>query len=146
MRGRAPRPTKLKTLMGVPTRERLNYAEPVTAINIADPPEWMNTEQRAEWQLIRAAAPSGLWKALDQPLLAAFVCAAVTYRHAAVALSCERSLLTAKASRYMNIRNKEAATLKRLATELGLSPASRPRMQVTPEPDAKTSAFEKLLG
>lgn len=146
MGGRRPKPALLKVLMGTPQRDRVNYAEPVPATNLAAPPEWFTVKQRAEWQRQQAAAPAGLWKELDRPLLAAFVCATVTYREAAELLDKQRGLLGKKAARYLAIRDAQARVLKALASELGTSPAARPRLQVAPEPGERASRFERLLG
>lgn len=146
MRGRRPTPTKLKVLLGEPNLGRVNYREAVPATNIADAPAWFTDAQRATWIVVVASAPRGLLKQLDRGLLESWVLVDDICRRAALDLARQRSLYTKKARTCLAII-KQFTTIKRtLAAELGFSPLARPRIAVTPEPDAQSSEFEKLLG
>lgn len=144
MTGRAKSPL-LKLQMGTAKPDRLNYAEPLVAANIDAPPDWFTPGQRAKWLELIAAAPHGLLKQLDRALVIAFVCSADRYELAARRLARQRDPFGKKAIACIAIQNAEARIMKALASELGFSPAARPRIQVSPAPGER-SEFEKLMG
>lgn len=146
MRGRRPKPTMLKLMMGNPGQQRMNQNEPMPATNLAEPPQWLTAEQRELWKYVQIHSPRGLLKQLDRITLSVWICAADTYRKAATELAKEKNLLSKSALRYQEILAKQSVVLRLYATELGFSPAARPRIHVTPEPDAEKGEFEKLLG
>ena len=75
MRGRKPKPTKLKELAGNPGKRRIAAGEPKPEGNLAEPPDWMTDSQRAGWAYALTHAPRGLLKKIDRSALAIWVCA-----------------------------------------------------------------------
>jgi P27 family predicted phage terminase small subunit len=146
MRGRRPQPALLKVLMGNPSHQRVNYAEPVPAGNLREPSEWLTEEQKATWTYLVANAPPGQFKQLDRYSLEVYVIAYVIWQRAAIGLSQQKNRLSKRARELQAIVDRQARVMRQYATELGFSPASRPRIQVTPEPDAEKSGIEKFLG
>lgn len=154
MRGRRPKPTLLKLMLGNPGQQRMNMNEPLPAANIVirDPPDWLTPNQRIMWTVYAHNAPAGLLKKLDQMTFAVWIVAADTYKRAAQALAAEqengKDMVGTRARRLQTVVNTQAEILRRYSTELGFSPAARPRIQVTPEPgaDKSKSEFEQLLG
>lgn len=147
MRGRRPKPTHLKVLLGTAQHvDRTNYREPMPATNIAEPPEWFDAEMTADWQYVVAHSPPGLLKQLDRGLLEHWVETGVVIRRAARVHKRCRSDFGKKAQACITTLRLFVPLRIKLATELGLSPLARPRLAVTPEPDERASEFEKLMG
>lgn len=146
MRGRRPKPTWLKLKMGTPNPGRLNYTEPLPAINIGAAPEWMTARQREDWAFKRASSPAGVIKQVDRGTLQLSVVVDDILRDAAEGYARQKNKLTKRALAHLSTVRQFAPIAVRLNTELGLSPAARPRIQATPDPDAGRSELEKLLG
>jgi P27 family predicted phage terminase small subunit len=104
-----------------------------------DPPEWLTPSQKAGWNYAVENAPRGLLKKLDQSVLVAWVVAEDLHRQATTMVA--RFGLLTKApntgqpmqSPYLPVLNKQALIMLRAAEQLGFSPVSRPRAQVSEE-------------
>lgn len=145
MRGRKPKSPKLRVLMGEPSLTRVNYAEPIPATNIGEPPAWMTDAQRAKWLHDKAHSPAGLVKEIDATAFNVCVVLGEEFADLSREYAKVRSRLSKKAIALRAERRKCAAALRSYLTDLGQTPAARPRLQATPEPDGK-SEFEKLIG
>lgn len=147
MPGRRPKSAYLKVMLGTPQRDRVNYAEPMPATNIEDDgPDWFTAQQKAEWKFVKAAAPAGLLKQLDRSMLESWVIIDDICRRAAIGLAQTPNLRTKKAETCLTVLRHFTPLKRSLATELGFSPAARPRIQVAPEPNQGAGEFEKLMG
>lgn len=157
MRGRKPKPTVLHALQNTTnvTRHRVRTQEPKLdgALKKA-PPDWMTESQKAGWRHALKHAPRGLLKPIDRGVLAVWVEAEDRHRTAAIQqarldANNEQPLLMKTAegltyvSPYLNILTKAALLMIKAASELGFSPASRPRISVPDEP-AKDSPWSVL--
>ena len=138
MRGRKPVPTHLKRLHGNPGKRPLNDSEPVPDGELHAAPTWMSDTQREGWAYAITNAPHGLLKQLDRSVLAIWVVAEDIHRHAAEKVT-EYGLLTKSPnaglplqSPYLAILNKQAQIMLKAAAELGFSPSSRSRVQLSP--------------
>jgi P27 family predicted phage terminase small subunit len=135
MRGRKPKPTKLKELAGNPGKRRIAAGEPKPEGNLAEPPEWMTDSQRAGWAYALAHAPRGLLKKIDRSALAIWVCAEDYHRQAnqeqaalgRLLVKTEKNGVTVQ-SPYLPIINKQAQVMLKAAEQLGFTPAARPRI------------------
>jgi P27 family predicted phage terminase small subunit len=150
MRGRKPTPTHLRLLAGNPQHRHINQLEPLPSGALVDPPPWFSDSQKASWNYVIERAPDGLLKQLDQSVLTVWVVAEGLHRQATEALTRFGMLLRAQSgefypSPYVGIVNKQAAIMLKAASELGFSPAARPRIQLTPEGQG-TDDFDKLIG
>lgn len=145
MAGRA-KSTLLKVMLGTAKPDRRNYREPLPATNIAAAPAWLTDEQREDWAFKCAHAPPGLLKQMDRGTLQWSVIVDDIIRCASIAYAKQRNRGSKRAQCYLATIAKFTPLSVKLNTELGFSPAARPRIQVTPEPDAKRSEFERLMG
>jgi P27 family predicted phage terminase small subunit len=148
MRGRRPIPTALHRLRGTfePSRHgRGRQFEPIAEGDLYRAPDGLTASQRAVWRYAIAHAPKGLLRMIDRDMLLIWVEAAD--RHAtAMAMQAQldrdatlrllvRGPLGLAPSPYNNILDKTAKTMLRCASELGFSPAARPRIHADlPEP------------
>jgi P27 family predicted phage terminase small subunit len=141
MRGRKPKPTKLKELAGNPGKRRIPPGEPKPEGNLREPPEWMTDSQRAGWVYALEHAPRSLLKKIDRSALAIWVCAEDYHRQAnqeqaalgRLLVKTEKNGVTVQ-SPYLPIINKQAQVMLKAAEQLGFTPAARPRIAtgVTP--------------
>lgn len=135
MRGRKPKPTVLKDLHG--SEEPRNPFEPIPEGNLTDAPsncpEHFNAEQRAAWEYAVEHSPPGMLKRIDAPVLEAWVTAHCLHRQATAQLNRARSPLIRQGeqiipSPWLSIVNKQAQIMTKIASELGFTPVSRPRI------------------
>lgn len=143
--GRPRKPTALHKLHGTDRADRstLPYEpQPETDLEVV-PPDFLTPSQKAGWAYVMRYAPRGLLKALDRSVLVTWVEAEDRHRTAMMTqarldLGNQLPLLTknkdgtATASPYLKIMNHAALIMLRCGSELGFSPASRPRIQLIP--------------
>ena len=159
MRGRKPKPTALHKLHGTlnATRHADRASEPaIDGDLLVDPPDWLTAQQQAGWRYAIAHAPRGILKKIDLTVLAIWVEAEDRHRTAAMMqarLDAETKLpLLTKTkdggvaiSPYVRIMTGASLVLMKAASELGFSPASRPRLaQRVGDLAGKTSAWAGL--
>jgi P27 family predicted phage terminase small subunit len=139
-------PTALKRLRGTaqPCREEKRQFEPVPELDLAsEPPPWLTDEQQASWRYAMVHAPRGLLKGTDRGPLVAWCVAESRHRTAAMAQARidhgkDWPLLQpgkdgrAVISPYVTIMERSELIMLRIASELGFTPASRPRLQLIP--------------
>jgi P27 family predicted phage terminase small subunit len=141
MRGRKPKPTVLHALHGTgnTTRLKARKHEPIAAGDLSEPPDWLTPEQKRAWRYAIEHAPRNLLKPIDRNILVIWVEAETRHRTATmmqITLDKDNALpLLAKAkngaayvSPYLSIINHAALLMLKSASELGFSPASRPRL------------------
>jgi P27 family predicted phage terminase small subunit len=143
MRGRKPVPTELHVLSGTyrSTRHgRDRRGEPVADGELAPlAPSWMSESQQEGWRYAIEHAPRGLLKPIDAGVLSIWVIAEDDHRRASEAqarLDRDNALpmLTKDGkgnpavSPYQVIKKNAALLMLKSASELGFSPASRPRL------------------
>ena len=169
MRGRKPKPTALHKLHGTyrPTRHRGREAEPqAPAADEAGlaPPDYLTPEQTAAWRFAVANAPAGVLRKIDGTILFAWIETADRHRRAVVAQAAFESRNPAwpllrlnkrgepVVSPYVREIDRAAQMLVTLASELGFSPASRPRLaardsaEAPPEPSSPWVKLRVLRG
>ncbi len=149
MRGRKPTPTAIKRLRGNPGKRPLNEAEPKPHGDLEEPPDWLTDEQKAGWAYAIEHAPRGLLKRLDQSLLTVWTVAENLHRDAAQKVA-TFGLVTKSPQQgipvqnpYLAILNKQAQIMLKAASELGFTPASRPRIHIEPTPSGD-NPFRRL--
>lgn len=73
VRGRPPKPTRLKELEGNPGKRPLNKREPQYATEVPTRPEWLAPEAKREWnRVVRELQAKGLIAKVDRAALAAY--------------------------------------------------------------------------
>ena len=158
MRGRKPKPTALHKLEGTfnVTDHRHRAREPVAAGDLQpDPPAWMTPDQQAIWRYAIEHAPKSLLKMIDGGALAVWVLAEDQHRlastmQAKIDTGSALPLLTkdkngmAVVSPYIGIINRAGLRMLRAASELGFSPAARPRLVADTPPAVDSSPWAQL--
>ena len=151
MKGPPPKPTALKKLQGNPGRQKLNKSEPKMA-GSTTAPRWLDPIARAEW---RRLAPRlnrlELLTPADRALLASYCRAYSRLVQAERFLQKAGSLMFRTAGGALKpwpaeaIANQAADTLRKVAAEFGLTPASRSRISIA-ETNPKSQAAAFLFG
>lgn len=146
MRGRRPKPTRLKVLTGNPGKRPLNVDEPSPGVAIPDCPTELGPVARQEWnRLGRDLASLGLLTNLDRAALAAYCGAYALWAEATEAIQKYGTMVKSPSgypiqSPYVSIANRQAEIMMRIASEFGFTPASRSRIS-TPSPPSEPDLF-----
>lgn len=137
MRGRKPKPTHLKLVEGNAGKRALNKSEPVPQGNLDEPPDWLTEDQKSGWEYAIKHAPLGLLKLLDRSALTVWVVAEDMHRQATIAVG-KFGLITKSPNKgepmqnpYLPIINRQAQIMMKAASELGFTPSSRSRVEVS---------------
>jgi P27 family predicted phage terminase small subunit len=144
MRGRKPKPTHLKLIIGNPGNHPLNRAEPKPKGGAPKPPPELNADALAEWKRVSPRLlDAGILTSVDRATLAAYCQAFGRWREAERALAdiAKRNPLTnlmieTKSGNFiqnplLGIANKAMSDMVRYAAELGMTPSARSRVTKT---------------
>jgi P27 family predicted phage terminase small subunit len=150
MRGRRPKPTRLKLLTGNPGKRPLNMDEPRPKIVIPDCPLELGPVAKREWDRLAGELTAlRLLTSLDRAALAAYCGAYAMWAEATEAIQKYGSMVKSPSgfpiqSPYVAIANRQAEIMMRIASEFGFTPASRSRIS-TPSKTEPTlfDALEK---
>ena len=150
MRGRKPKPTKLKLLTGNPGKRPLNVREPKPAAGIPPCPAWLDVEAKARWAILAPElATLGLLTMIDGDALAAYCQAWAEFRIATEVLQKEGRVFFWKKSGYRAphpaVAQQRSAwqAIKAFAALFGLEPSSRSRLD--PKPKEQTSGKSRFF-
>lgn len=159
-RGRKPKPTDLHRIHGTlnATRHKHREMEPDAPGALDEPPEHLTESQKEGWRYAVAHAPLGILRKIDRGILFLWVEAEDRHRQAAmmqakIDANTQLPLLTKAKdgtpipSPYIRIMNQAADVMLRAASELGFTPASRPRLAAKTAqgvPAAPESPWAKL--
>jgi len=143
MRGRRPKPTRLKMLTGNPGKRPLNADEPRPEPVIPECPPELGPVARKEWdRLATELASLKILTALDRAALAAYCNAYGLWAEATEAIQKYGTMVKSPSgypiqSPYVSIANRQAEIMMRIASEFGFTPVSRSRIATSarPEPD-----------
>ena len=143
MRGRIPKPTRIKALTGNPGKRALNKNEPrPEPVAPACPPELGSSAQR-EWdRLVGDLSKLNLITSLDRAALATYCGAYALWAEATEAIQKFGTMVKSPSgypmqSPYIAIANRQAEIMMRIASEFGFTPASRSRISM-PQPTEPT--------
>ena len=134
MRGRRPKPTRLKALTGNPGKRPLNTGEPRPEPNIPECPAELGPVARKEWdRLATELASLKILTVLDRAALAAYCNAYGLWAAAIEAIQKYGTMVKSPSgypiqSPYVSIANRQAEIMMRIAAEFGFTPASRSRI------------------
>jgi P27 family predicted phage terminase small subunit len=143
MRGRRPKPTRLKLLTGNPGRRPLNANEPKPEAVVPECPVELGPVARREWdRLAGELAPLRILTNLDRAALAAYCGAYGMWAEATEAIQKFGTMVKSPTgypvqSPYVSIANRQAEIMMRIASEFGFTPASRSRIS-TPSANERT--------
>lgn len=141
MRGRRPKPTRLKVLTGNPGRRPLNEDEPQPKVVIPECPSELGPVARREWDRLAAELVAlKLLTNLDRAALAAYCGAYALWAEATEQIQKYGTMVKSPTgypiqSPYVSIANRQAEIMMRVASEFGFTPASRGRISTPKEHD-----------
>lgn len=148
MRGRKPKPTRLKYLTGNPGKRPLNEDEPRPEPAVPDCPPELNAAAQREWQrLVGELAKLRVLTNLDRAALAAYCGAYALWAESTEAIGKYGVMVKSPTgfpiqSPYLSIANRQTEIMMRIASEFGFTPASRGRISVTQ--NEEPSLFDSL--
>jgi P27 family predicted phage terminase small subunit len=134
MRGRRPKPTRLKLLTGNPGKRPLNANEPRPEAAIPECPVELGPVARREWDRMAAELASlRILTQLDRAALAAYCGAYAMWAEATQAIQKYGAMIKSPTgypvqSPYVAIANRQTEIMMRIASEFGFTPASRSRI------------------
>ena len=148
MRGREPKPTRLKVITGNPGKRPLNLDEPSPEPAVPDCPPELGPAAQREWErLVDELAKLRVLTNLDRAALAAYCGAYALWAESTEAIGKYGVMVKSPTgfpiqSPYVSIANRQAEIMMRIASEFGFTPASRGRISV-PNEDEPT-LFDEL--
>src|SRR5438552_14304431 len=147
MRGRRPKPTRLKMLTGNPGKRPLNADEPRPEANVPECPPELGPLAKQEWdRLVGELAALRLLTNLDRAALAAYCGAYALWAEATAQIQKYGAMIKSPTGfpiqpPYLAIANRQAEIMMRIASASGFTPASRTRIAT---PSHEPSLFDKL--
>lgn len=147
----------LRVLEGNPSRRPINDAEPRPG-GEAGCPDYLSADAKLKWADVMASVPPGMITPADAPLLEAFCEAWAQFKLATEQLHAapepdlfgdgigrsQRLVRAGIPSPWLKVRADAAKTMATLATRLGLSPADRSGLKLTPQ--HTKSRWSDLIG
>ena len=154
MRGRKPKPTKLKVVAGNPGKRKLNQSEPSPRVTLPRCPAHLSEPARAEWKRMgKRLRKLGLLTDIDTAAFAAYCAAWGRWVEAEEALIKHGAVVRAPKTGvpmqnpYLSIANTAIRQIREFLTEFGMSPSSRSRVSggdpalLDPEEEARDREF-----
>jgi P27 family predicted phage terminase small subunit len=139
MRGRRPKPTRLKVLTGNPGKRPLNKSEPRPTPSAPECPPELGPAAQREWaRLVGELSALNMITSLDRAALATYCGAYALWAEATEAIQKFGAMVKSPTgypmqSPYISIANRQAEIMMRIASEFGFTPASRSRISVPDE-------------
>ncbi len=144
-RGRKPKPTHLKLISGNAGRRPINEREPIPVSELPSPPPHLADEAKVEWgRVSEELYRIGLLSGIDRAPLAAYCQSYARWVQAerAIAKMAETDSVTAGLlvktkngnaiqNPLVGTANKAAADMVKYATEFGMTPSARSRLETT---------------
>ena len=148
MRGRRPKPTRMKVLTGNPGKRPLNVSEPSLDAAVPECPPELGPVAHREWdRLVGELTVLKLLTNLDRAALAAYCGSYSLWAESMEAIQKFGTMVKSPSgypiqSPYVAIANRQAEIMMRIASEFGFTPASRSRFS-TPS-KAEPTLFDVL--
>lgn len=148
MRGRRPKPTRVKVLTGNPGKRPLNRDEPRPEPAAPECPTELGPVAHREWnRLVGELTKLRMLTNLDRAALAAYCGAYALWAEATEAIQKYGTMVKSPSgypvqSPYVSIANRQAEIMMRIASEFGFTPASRSR--ISAPPSREPSLFDRL--
>ena len=136
MRGRKPKPTRLKLVQGNPGKRPINGREPKPPGSLPSCPAHLSSTAKTEWKrLARSLNKIGMLTEIDRAAMAAYCQAYGRWVEAERKLAETPPLLKTpagyvQASPWIGIANKQLELMAKFMAELGLTPSSRSRLAI----------------
>jgi len=152
MKGRKPQPTRLKLLRGNPSKRKPRTGEPKPEGAKPDCPAHLEGDARQEWDRLSGELFAlGLLTRLDAAPLAAYCVSFARWVEAEAGVK-EMGLVVKsptgfpQKNPFLSIAEESLRQMRAFATEFGLSPSSRTRIQIPTPTKAKTKLAAFLEG
>lgn len=152
MRGRKPKPTALKRLDGNPGKRGYNHDEPVPPKGLPTFPEHLSEVARDEWdRLAQVLHDMGVLTSVDRAALAAYCQTYGRWVEAEQKLRDLPSMVRTPSgyvqqNPWIGVANKQLELMGRYMAELGMTPASRSRVEIQPVPaDTRISKITRIV-
>src|SRR5687767_7214789 len=149
MRGRRPKPTRLKLLTGNPGKRALNANEPRPEPVVPECPVELGPVARREWSRLAVELSAlRILTNLDRAALAAYCGAYAMWAEATEAIQKYGTMVKSPTgypvqSPYVSIANRQAEIMMRIASEFGFTPASRSRISTPAGDDTLFDLFNQ---
>ena len=149
-RGPAPKPTALRLLEGTARADRMRN-EPKPTIRAPRCPSWLSPVAKREWKrLAKTLVKLGILSDLDRAVFASYCQSWAKWKQAEEAIQKYGLVIRTKTGYVMqspvvSIAKQERKAMLEAGSELGLSPASRTRINVPAPQSAPKSPMERLL-
>jgi len=137
MRGRKPKPTRLRLIQGNPGKRPFNKREPKFTAGAPDCPDHLDTVAKKEWYRITAElAAQGLLTKMDRAALSSYC--TLWSRHVkcerVLAKSSLREIIKGRVQNHGLLRESRACLrdMNKIGVEFGFTASSRTRIQATP--------------
>jgi P27 family predicted phage terminase small subunit len=148
-RGPKPEPAALRILKGETRPSQINYHEPKPLDRFPTPPADLSEKALAVWERVMAEfGHTRIIRAADQDVMRIYCEAVVRYEEASSLLTSSGPLVTSRRSgdlvrnRLHQIARDNAALVRQLAGDLGLSPAARTSLKSDDKaPEDKLARF-----
>ena len=156
MAGRKPKPTSLKQISGNPGKRKLNGSEPKFSALRSKCPKHLDAVARKEWKRVTEELLAlRIMSEADVAALAAYCSAYSRWVKAELEIRKDGEVIklpTGEGVRnpWLIVSEKALDSLRKFATEFGLTPSSRTRLHVaedsSSDPDAAFEAYMKSIG
>lgn len=148
-RGAKPKPTKLKIVAGNPGGRKLNMNEPQVS-GTPECPKGLTAAARKEWaRVVDYLAKNGIVGSVDSVGLAAYCQSYSRWLQAEKMIDKEGIVIDGpqglKKHPAVTVANEASKLMRSFASEYGLTPASRSRINAKPEESVKDEA-ERYFG
>lgn len=134
--GRKRVPTAIAKLHGRPGKRPLVKDEPIPPGQLIDPPSWLSEDQQEDWLFATKNAPPGVLANIDEHTLAAWCVAVDFIRQAAQTIDGKLMQRIRGGGKrvhpLLGPMQKQMLVMIRLSTEMGFTPASRPKFGTQP--------------
>jgi P27 family predicted phage terminase small subunit len=142
MRGRRPKPTRLKVLTGNPGKRPLNSTEPRPEASVPSCPDELGETARREWnRLVGELASLKLLTNFDRAALAAYCGAYALWAESTEAIQKYGVMIKSPSgypvqSPYVSVANRQAEIMMRIASEFGFTPTLFDQLEGYPDEGA----------
>lgn len=151
MRGRKPKPTKLKILQGNPGRRPINTEEPTFPSLASDCPSHLGPTAAKEWARVRELFEAqNIFTEADRASLAAYCVCYGRWVDAEDKVR-ETGMMVKSPSGFpmqnpfLAIANKALQQMGKITPEFGMTPSSRSRVKPTKEPTKKPKGTARFF-
>ena len=149
MRGRKPKPLRLKVLQGTDRKSDHNEPQPRISSGLPRAPQHLNKVAQKEWRrMVKELHPIGLLTNIDLTALAAYCSLYSLWIDANQQIQKHGTLIKAQSgfpmqSPYLQISNKAQMEMRKWLVEFGGTPSSRRRVDAVPVQEE--TELEKFL-